>query len=128
MTAERVRHRAAAPTAMERIAELVGEEAANTLAVAFGGRRLYIPHQPGEAHPISAAIGLDAARRLAAREGGEYLEMPLSASKRARIIALRGAGMTIEAVRKTIGCTRRHVFKVLETERDSGPSDQLKLL
>lgn len=100
-----------------RVQRVIGEEAFNALQAAFGGRLLYVPREPGPHHPITAAIGVQAAKILGQDLAGERLELPLRPAKRARILQLSSEGKKVTQIAAQVGCTRRHVHKVIEAAR-----------
>jgi hypothetical protein len=111
---------------------LIGEAAALQLEEALGGRRVFVPRKLGDHHPIAAAIGLQLALSIAGAFGGEHLDIPLSAGRRARIVKLKASGLSVEQVRSRVGCSRRLVFLALAEAKagaGTGPeTPQLKLI
>lgn len=107
-----------------RIARVVGEEAAACFARAFAGARVYVPKTLLASHPIAIAIGLQAARDISLALGGDCIEMPRysDASRRQRdrteIVRLRAHGQTVATIARAVGCSERHVRKVLNQPRD----------
>lgn len=109
------------------IRRLIGEDRARLLSEAFGGRRLYVPRDPGEHHPISVAIGLHAAAQLAAAFHGVSIDIPMLPEKRSQIRRLRFIDRkTVAAIAREVHCTERWVYKVCG-ESDELPSAQGRL-
>ncbi|MGH7935374.1 MAG: helix-turn-helix domain-containing protein [Candidatus Binataceae bacterium] len=104
---------------LQELIALIGEEAATRLIAAFGGTRLYVPHSPQDGDALTATIGLNAALKLACVYGGDRVDVPNPTPRRTRIIALRSTGLTVDAIARALGCTRRRVFQVLAEARDS---------
>lgn len=96
---------------------LIGEEATARLVANFGGTRLYVPHFPGPQDALARAVGVGAALKLAQTFGGERMEVPKPPPRRVQILELRAAGHSVEAIARTLGCTRRRVFQVLAEAR-----------
>jgi Homeodomain-like domain len=99
------------------LAAAIGEEAAAQLVAAFGGTRLYVPHFPGPAEALSNAIGWEAARRLAQVYGGDRVDVPNPTPRKVRILEMRAAGFSVDAIARELGCTRRRVFQVMAEDR-----------
>lgn len=109
--------------------ETIGEEAAALLSRDFGGRRIYLPTHPGAHHPLSVCIGQANAEALARALAGEYLEPPLTAGKRLRILERLKAGQTPAQISRALGCTRRFVFYVkAEAGEEPAADDQPRLI
>jgi hypothetical protein len=96
---------------------LIGEEMTAKLVQAFGGTRLYIPHIPRDGDALTETIGLEAAVRLAEVYGGDRVDIPNPNPRRARIVELRSSGLSVDAIARALGCTRRRVFQVLAEAR-----------
>ena len=97
--------------------KVVGEAAAFRLIEVFGGARVYVPQVPEAGDALATEIGMEAAVRLAQVYGGERLELPNPNSRRSKIIELRRAGLSVDAIARQMGCTRRRVFQVLAEAR-----------
>lgn len=108
---------------IELLAEVIGEEAAQKLARDFGGTRLYIPREPGSAHPLVHSIGVELAARLCHVAAGEIIELPILKSRgermreRRAIVRLRGEGWTVSAIARRLHCSERHVHRTLASLR-----------
>ena len=106
-----------APT-WPQVVALLGQEAGASLSRELGGRRIYVPHNIGPHHPLAQAIGGRLATLLSGFMGGLSLEPPITAVKRARILELSAQGMQRAKVAKSVGCTERHVYWVLQKARE----------
>lgn len=107
-------------TFWEQIVASIGDEAAGRLSDAIGGRRVYIPRNPGPNHPITVAVGAEAAKALAADHSGRYVDVRLSPDRRARILELSAQKMQVSRIAQMLRCTERHVYKVREEAKASG--------
>ena len=112
-------------TAVE-LAQVVGEEAAHGLLHHFGGRRLYVPRQIGDGHPIAVAIGPKAAALLSEFYHGAILYFPIVQSRRERIVLMAGRGMPAPQIATALSVSERLVYQVLADHRQN--RDQLQLL
>jgi hypothetical protein len=110
--------------ALAYLADCIGEDAAMALANAFGGTRLYVPHEPGEHHPITVAIGPANAEKLAAWAGGGSIDVPKQAARQAKVRELyeRGA-LTISGIARETSYSERHVYRLIEAGRDENQAD-----
>jgi hypothetical protein len=95
----------------------LGEPAVSRLIEGFGGSRIYVPHFPRPGDPLVSQLGMVAAAKLVRIYGGERLELPNPNSRRTRILELRRGGLSVDAIARQIGCTRRRVFQVLAEAR-----------
>jgi len=102
---------------LDDLAEAIGEDAALKLVEAYGGRRVYIPHQPIDNDVLTSSIGLPAAIRLSEIYGGDRLEVPNPTPRKVRVLELRSDGLSVDAIARKLGCTRRRVFQVLADAR-----------
>jgi len=101
----------------------LGESAASRLIEAFGGSRIYVPHFPRPGDSLVSQIGMVAAAKLVRIYGGERLDLPNPNSRRTRILELRRGGLSVDAIARQIGCTRRRVFQVLAEARPRRAED-----
>lgn len=107
-------------TVWSQIVSTIGDDAASMLSDALGGRRVYIPRNPGPNHPITVAIGANAARALAADHSGRYVDVRLSPDRRARILELSAQKLQVSRIAQMLRCTERHVYKVREEAKAAG--------
>lgn len=113
----------------QRAVEILGPEGVALLSRDFGGKRVYVPRNPGPDHPLSVCLGHKLALDLADALVQEFLEPPLTAGKRLRILQLLQQGEKPERISHMIGCSRRFVFKVRsENQERLETSRQLPLL
>lgn len=91
---------------------LIGEDLFAKLSSILGGRRLYIPHNPGEQSPIAVAIGLDAAQKISHVYGGMQFEVALSSGRKAKVRQLLAEGVSVYKITNTLGCSRFFVRTV----------------
>lgn len=122
------------PGLLAEIADVAGIDAALAVADAVGGRRAYIPRQPGPEHWLTIAVGASNAARIAdhfttGRTGAE-LEFPLGPGgsynrerrRRARQIAdLVDRGLQSTEIARQAGITRRGAQ--MAKARITGPAD-----
>lgn len=105
------------PSMLQNLIDLIGHDATTALIVACGGTRLYIPQTPEPTDLLSEVIGHLPACALAEIFGGDRLEVPNPPPRRMRILELRRKGLTINAIARTLACTRRRVFQVIAEAR-----------
>jgi hypothetical protein len=102
---------------LKDIVSLIGVDRAARLIAAFGGMRLYVPHAPEPDDTLSGLIGHDAAWALARVYGGDRIDVPNPTPRRIQIVELRASGVSIDAIARSVRCTRRRVFQVLAEVR-----------
>ena len=102
---------------LQSLIDLIGHDGAARLIEAFGGTRVYVSQAPEPADTLSTTIGHLPACALAQIFGGDRLEVPNPPPRRARILELRANGLTINAIARTLSCTRRRVFQVIAEAR-----------
>lgn len=94
----------------ERLARLIGPEAAFALIEAHGGVRIYVP---GEVAPwMVDLLGADAAAALAGEYGRGYLAVPLG--RVWRVLAYQARGMSYRAIARAVGCSESGVWRALD--------------
>lgn len=94
------------PKGLNIIADVAGEEAAITLAVALGGGEIDVPKQPAGSR-LEALVGAAAAAALSAAYGGSRLEIPVARRSVAYWLFARGA--SVAEVKRDLRMTRRAV-------------------
>ncbi|MEE4153234.1 MAG: hypothetical protein V2I27_03665 [Erythrobacter sp.] len=105
--------------AFAELVDAIGEEAAKALALHYGGTKLYVPLTVGEHHPIRAIVGEEAAERLVEWAGGGSVSIPKQAARRARVRDLHQKGaLTIQRIAMETAYSERHVYRLIEAERD----------
>lgn len=105
--------------ALAELIGVIGEAAALTLAMRFGGTRLYVPRAIGDNHPICIALGRETADQLATWAGGGAIDVPKQAARRARVRALRSRGtLTINQIALETAYSERHVYRLLSDRHD----------
>ena len=107
---------------LEHLIGLIGSDGATRLVAAFGGTRIYIPQSPAPEDTLSEAIGYQSARALAHIYAGDRIEVPNPPPRRVRILELRANGLSIDAIARSLGCTRRRVFQVMAEARAVPPA------
>jgi Mor family transcriptional regulator len=91
------------------------------LLSSFGGRRIYVPSAPRAGERLVGAIGMASARKLGAIFGGERIWLPKAEQntiKSTRIRRMRRRGMSVSQIARIVGCSDRHVWKVLAAARE----------
>ena len=102
---------------MQELLSAIGQEATVKLVSNFGGLRLYVPQTPRPADAIARCVGFSNALKLARVWGGDRMDVPRPALRRARILDLRARGMSVEAIARELQCTTRRVYQVLADSR-----------
>ena len=102
---------------MQELLSAIGQEATVKLVSNFGGLRLYVPQSPRPADAIARCVGFSNALKLARVWGGDRMDVPRPALRRARILDLRASGMSVEAIAREMQCTTRRVYQVLAESR-----------
>lgn len=105
------------------LTRLLGAEGARAMAQAFGGRRLYVPKNPGPHHPITVVVGPERAARLAAAFHGVGIDIPMLPATQGEIRRLAAMQWTRRAIAAELQITERWVYKTL-AEAPASPSRQ----
>lgn len=105
------------------VVRLVGDDAAAALSAAYAGGRVYVPRFLGAHHPITHCVGPEGAARLAAGFGTRTIEVPISLGRRAMIVQLLLAGVSVPQICRRVGVSRRTVFYVKAAERGAAADD-----
>lgn len=103
---------------------LIGADLFAKLSSILGGRRLYIPHNPGEQSPIAVAIGLDAAKKISHVYGGMQFEVAISSGRKAKIRQMLAEGVSVYKITNALGCSR---FLVRTVKDELQKKNQLDL-
>lgn len=117
------------PPTVERLARIVGQDNALTLAGACRNGRLYVPHRIAPDHWISKTIGAESAVKVAREYGGEIIYLAKCHAIKVRfrneaIHRLYGEGKSLRDLADLTGLTERMVRNVL-AEKFS-PMDERK--
>ena len=96
---------------------ILGEQGAEAVCRAKGGRRVYVSKAPGKKNAIVRDLGIDIATKLAPHYGGESLLIPLgnnAGQKRIRrqIRRCLREGKSWSETAKIVGCHVRTVQRV----------------
>jgi len=95
---------------------MLGADAARRLTDEAGGMTVYICKRPGGNKQLERAIGKKAIAVLRERFGGENVGLPSATRRRAtfksKIIPLLEAGLSLNIIAQTLGCSWRLVAKV----------------
>ncbi|PZQ46325.1 MAG: hypothetical protein DI551_05265 [Micavibrio aeruginosavorus] len=73
---------------------VIGHEALVSLSEKIGGRRLYIPNNPGINSPIVGYLGMENAKRLAECFPGRSFDIPIRPGRASLIAKLKAEGFT----------------------------------
>lgn len=101
---------------------LLGEAGAKDLARELGGRRIYVPHKPGDHHPITVAVGRRNADRLAGAYHGTAIDIPMMPDTCTEIRRLDAQGWTRAAIARKLKVTERWVYMALRNGPSSPPT------
>lgn len=104
---------------LETLAEVIGIESAISLAIAFAGERLYVPHTISAEHEIADVLGLPKAQKLAQHFGAETLEIPKFKSRSTLNKRLRDFQEQSLRQAKALGFSRRDCAKIFNISRQS---------
>lgn len=88
---------------LNRLIELIGEDATLALIEERGGREIYVPRDPKESSELSRIIGLDAAIVLGQEFAGEAILVPLA--REWRIVVYSRQGHKVPEIARLVGCT-----------------------
>jgi Helix-turn-helix domain len=98
------------------IAEVIGEDAALQLSLAFRGLRIYILKSYNDQHPVVRAIGRSAADQLAEYFAGSSIDIPSTPGLKAEVFRLADAGiLTRDEIAAQLYIGRRQVYRWLES-------------
>jgi hypothetical protein len=129
------------PGVLAEIAELVGEQAALTIASRAGGTRIYFPATADDKHWLVASIGREAADKVCAHfavdRRGQRIEIPLfvggTFQQLVRAVAKRvheldGDGASSSEIVRKVGITQRSVHRHRARHRGKKDGKQGRLL
>ena len=95
---------------VREIADLIGEDMAERIALKYAGERLYLSTRKNS--PLEKIVGKANAKTVCDYFGGDYIEFPLGdnksyAKKKAHFFQLLSDGYTIASARRLCGVARR---------------------
>jgi len=104
---------------LDDLVDFIGHQHAIELLRAWGGRRLKVPTEIGQDHPLAMTIGLDSAKVMATYYGGTELYLPAERNflidlRNAAIVAKFKGGSSITKLSEDFGVSRRHVHTILD--------------
>lgn len=111
---------------LDDLAEVIGEQAALDLALAYRGEALYVPKDPATDPGLAAAIGAEAAAHLCEAFYRTTIYMPFTEALARKVRQLDEAGVTRKAIGRQLHIPERRVYRILESSRDD--TRQLPLL
>lgn len=116
------------PRLLRDLAEDFGDARMLKFAMAFGGRRLYIPVRAHDNHPVAQAAGMDVLRWLCKRHGGELVTFPtgarsMMAETAALVRSLVERGLTVDQIVRQARVHTRTVHRMRERLRHEAQSD-----
>jgi len=97
---------------IDELIAMIGEDRAQALSAAMGGKRIYVPAKPGKTHRLAAVIGFDGMALLCVECGGMSLAIPKSIRKlvKGKIIELLHQGKSREEIARECGVSSRYVW------------------
>lgn len=104
---------------LDKLVELIGHQHAIELLRAWGGRRLRVPAEITQDHPLAFTVGLESAQRLVEYYAGTDVDLP---AERNFLIDLRNDAIlqdfkrerSISWLASTYGISRRQVTSILD--------------
>lgn len=102
---------------------LIGEDLFAKLSAVLAGRRIYIPHKPGESSPMAVAIGLDAAQKISHVYGGLQFEMPHSAGNKFKVRQLLADKVPVYQIANQLGVSRRFINRIQAEDSQKNQHD-----
>ena len=115
-------------TNLDDIAAVIGYTPTRQLVAWYAGRKLYVPSEPRERHPLAVLIGRSALRRLMREWAGQHIRIPSLAEDqrliRDREIAVAvAAGESDDALAGRYGVTVRRIMQIRASLTDTGLID-----
>lgn len=108
------------------LVQRVESEILRQLAAKFGGTRLYIPRMARENSELARSLGAKAACQITALFGGERIYVPhdweSSIKKlnwKSEVPRLRAKHFSVARIARTLGCSERHVYKIMASANGS---------
>lgn len=104
---------------LDDLVQLIGHQHAIELLRAWGGRRLKVPADIGQDHPLAFTVGLESAQKLASHYGGTDVDLPAERNflidlRNAAILVQFRAGRSISSLAEEFGVSRRQVNSILD--------------
>jgi len=94
----------------------LGEEKFVLFTQAFGGTRVYVPHEMRPTTEIVRVIGMDAAERIGRALSPSTIRVPLA--RRERALFYRAQGLSNAQIARRLGITENGVIKLFKREAD----------
>lgn len=112
-------------TTLDDISSVVGFSNAQTIALWYGGRNLFVPAKPEEGSPLVRIIGMDGAKRMAEEWGGELVAVPTMWAyeeqvRNRQIGGLIGRGHSTKEIAFNMGMSERRVQQIRRSLEDAG--------
>ena len=95
---------------IDRLRELIGDEATLALIEAHPGQRIYMPRDRHARSDLAKIVGVDAAQKIADEYGGEAFVVPVAREWRVEVYAERG--MKAPQIARRVGSHVDTVFKI----------------
>lgn len=104
---------------LDELVQLIGHHHAIELLRAWGGRRIKVPADLDQDHPLAFVVGLEAAQKMAHHYGHINLDLPAERNflidlRNAAILSAFQAGSSISALASMYGVSRRQVNSILD--------------
>lgn len=105
---------------LQDIEHLLDAEAIDKLCAAFGGTELYFKKSYGDDDELVGLLGREIADAIAAEFGGDFLLLPVTLGRRARVRALlaQEPKLTNREIALKAGVHIREVYRVLSDMAD----------
>ena len=94
------------PKSLSEIARLAGEDVAFSLALACGGRRVYVPNRI-EGSTLEKLLGVEMARKLARHMPG--CSIPVPVAREAVALWLYDQGLSVSQIADRLRCNQRTI-------------------
>ena len=94
------------PKSLSEIARLAGEDVAFSLALACGGRRVYVPNKI-EGSTLERLLGVEMARKLARHMPG--CSIPVPVAREAVTLWLYDQGLSVSQIADRLRCNQRTI-------------------
>ncbi|NIX75404.1 hypothetical protein [Microvirga terricola] len=113
----------AAPPAVQRLIDLIGEEKILAFIEHFAGQRIYVPRSISEQAEITTIVGAEAALALATEYGGGYLTVPVA--REWRVLVYKSQNLSYRYIAKRAGTSEGNVWRILD--KNDATQSQLDL-